>query len=42
MDDACGEAFDKVARMLDLGYPEVQKLKLWQNWAANHTVSTSS
>ncbi|MEK9727798.1 MAG: tRNA (adenosine(37)-N6)-threonylcarbamoyltransferase complex transferase subunit TsaD [Candidatus Margulisiibacteriota bacterium] len=21
MDDACGEAFDKVARMLDLGYP---------------------
>lgn len=27
MDDACGEAFDKVARMLDLGYPGGPKVE---------------
>ena len=27
MDDACGEAFDKVARMLDLGYPGGPKIE---------------
>ena len=27
MDDACGECFDKVARMLDLGYPGGPKIE---------------
>lgn len=29
-DDAAGEAFDKVARAIDLGYPEVRKSTSWQ------------
>ena len=27
IDDACGESFDKVAKLLGLGYLEVQKSK---------------
>lgn len=31
-DDAAGEAFDKVARLLKLGYPGDRKLIAWHRW----------
>ena len=42
MDDACGEAFDKVARMLTWDTLEGHKLKLLQKTAGKYSISTSS
>ena len=35
-DDAAGEAFDKVARVLGLGYPAVRALTVWRRPANPH------
>ena len=37
LDDAAGEAFDKVVRMLNLGYPGGEILVIWPGQASTNS-----